>query len=896
MCGQMRYRDSGLCDAKSTSSDIDKWFQVQGRITGFGRDPDELTSIKIDWGRGRPAMYHRARLLSDDGGDGTVWLFKAESGYVKEVAVKIPNKTGGLRREIEIIDKIPKNFRCVIPAIHVTRRNAAFIVMPRMKSDFRVLLSKRHGLSTEVALSLCLQIAKSAQRLLERGIYLLDIKPGNLLYVCNANRTVMMIADHGSMTTKEAIGLTYPPLDINTGKKIYHVGRSRVTESMVTWGIGLLYISMCSREWEHKDDVPFMHDAASRDIKAIRALLDAHSSHIPLARIMGRGTTIKETIASFQSALAKLRSREGKRVVRRSRRPRQETTRLLLPVPQPHPGERKWQDGPAKRYRVYGSQYVLAETDAMIKIAMGGLIEMEKGIRPLSYRVGITVKGQNYRDPPRPLRRMGAAFDAIESGRKLKPSSVNYLPATYLHEVKKINGIKDLKGKRVAKLKRTGLKAPTINVYMSFIVPNSAPVQRAIHHTLFGKDTLYPTLDGTMLPLSDPRTLFHTSIPMAFEPVFKMGTTGGPKQISLGDHFGADMMRKIHHQGNELVPTDFQWNLHGLVGTAAYRMAGISSKRIYDAFEQYLIDVKYMGRGTVPFEKARTYLESHTYEQRDDKLYYHLANFWLFCVDPASVYKFIRDDDKYTEAVKQREKLRMSPRECAIVHSFVHRLWVGFGYPWFMADRVDITNRLYRRAMMMASDIGLSMTPGKPPDEYYIIRKSTIPKAGAGVFTTVLRKTGDELMSYEGTYHNEYWNQKHVALERQSKQHVSPLEYTIELADEKTGKGIGVYINASEARRSSNRRYLAAKINHAGARHANCKFQRSGNRVIVVVTKAIEARAELFVTYGREFWEHRRHVMRSVNGEHTVAIRRGSNRPEKARSKTAPKRRMLYLF
>lgn len=120
-----------------------------------------------------------------------------------------------------------------------------------------------------------------------------------------------------------------------------------------------------------------------------------------------------------------------------------------------------------------------------------------------------------------------------------------------------------------------------------------------------------------------------------------------------------------------------------------------------------------------------------------------------------------------------------------------------------------------------------------------VVKKSTLPKAGKGLFTTKDIKRGTKIVEYKGVIKT--WK---------------------EITDANTFNGYVFYINRNHVIDAKNfDAGLAQLANDAKGISRNdeiknnSKYEQIGKRVYIVATKNIPAGSEIFVGYGKEYWD-----------------------------------------
>lgn len=124
-----------------------------------------------------------------------------------------------------------------------------------------------------------------------------------------------------------------------------------------------------------------------------------------------------------------------------------------------------------------------------------------------------------------------------------------------------------------------------------------------------------------------------------------------------------------------------------------------------------------------------------------------------------------------------------------------------------------------------------------------VVKRSTIPNSGKGLFTKVFIPKGTQIVEYKGKVST--WKE----------------------VDHDDGKnGYIYYVNRNFViDASSNKKALARYANDAnglkqvkGVKN-NCVYRQDNMRVFIEAVKDIPANTEIFVRYGKEYWDVIRH-------------------------------------
>ncbi len=130
------------------------------------------------------------------------------------------------------------------------------------------------------------------------------------------------------------------------------------------------------------------------------------------------------------------------------------------------------------------------------------------------------------------------------------------------------------------------------------------------------------------------------------------------------------------------------------------------------------------------------------------------------------------------------------------------------------------------------------------PKEQLFLAPSTIPAAGTGLFTNTAIPKGTRIVEYKG----------HICTWKQAceKDHTNPYLFYVKrshVIDAKNYlKSLARYIN--DARGMSKTKGI----------NNNCQFVVEGLRVYIDAIKNISAQSEIFVSYGKEYWDQMKEV------------------------------------
>lgn len=123
-----------------------------------------------------------------------------------------------------------------------------------------------------------------------------------------------------------------------------------------------------------------------------------------------------------------------------------------------------------------------------------------------------------------------------------------------------------------------------------------------------------------------------------------------------------------------------------------------------------------------------------------------------------------------------------------------------------------------------------------------VVKTSTVPGAGKGLFTTVARQRGDVILRYTG---------ERLTQAQLDSRYGDRLALYAVIVDHTDRGSQRRYIDATDPQHSSVARY----INDCKRRRCNTDFHTDGENVDVVANRRIAAGDEVFVSYGSEYWQ-----------------------------------------
>jgi SET domain-containing protein len=135
-------------------------------------------------------------------------------------------------------------------------------------------------------------------------------------------------------------------------------------------------------------------------------------------------------------------------------------------------------------------------------------------------------------------------------------------------------------------------------------------------------------------------------------------------------------------------------------------------------------------------------------------------------------------------------------------------------------------------------------------DKNLVVKKSTLPGAGKGLFTKVFIPKGTRITEYKGRIMT--WKE----VEAEVDDHIGYVfwfsnQYVIDAW--KTKKGVAHFANDARG-----------IVRTPGVTN-NSEYETEKKKCYIVAKKDIEAGSEIFVSYGAEYWQAIRHNMKVKN-------------------------------
>ena len=124
-------------------------------------------------------------------------------------------------------------------------------------------------------------------------------------------------------------------------------------------------------------------------------------------------------------------------------------------------------------------------------------------------------------------------------------------------------------------------------------------------------------------------------------------------------------------------------------------------------------------------------------------------------------------------------------------------------------------------------------------EEYLVVKKSQIPGAGKGLFTKKAIAKGERIVEYKGR--RSTW--KEVDHRDGSNMYIYYVNRNFVIDARTYPKSLGRYVNDAKG------------LTVIKGLTNNCEYVPDGTKVYVTALKNIPAGAELFVSYGKEYWD-----------------------------------------
>jgi len=131
-------------------------------------------------------------------------------------------------------------------------------------------------------------------------------------------------------------------------------------------------------------------------------------------------------------------------------------------------------------------------------------------------------------------------------------------------------------------------------------------------------------------------------------------------------------------------------------------------------------------------------------------------------------------------------------------------------------------------------------------EKYLVVKPSTIPGAGNGLFTTVAIEKGTRIVEYKGritTWKEVEWDSENKYIYTVNPKHV--------IDASKTLKALARYANDARG------------LTRIKGVTNNCIYVNDGLHAYIESVKPIPAGAEIFVEYGKEYWDVIKENMRN---------------------------------
>lgn len=157
-------------------------------------------------------------------------------------------------------------------------------------------------------------------------------------------------------------------------------------------------------------------------------------------------------------------------------------------------------------------------------------------------------------------------------------------------------------------------------------------------------------------------------------------------------------------------------------------------------------------------------------------------------------------------------------------------------------------------------------------ERYLYVRKSLLPGAGKGLFTKIFIPKGSFIVEYKGRILT--WREaEKMPDERNSYFFYFNMRYVIDAW--KTKKSVAHFANDAHG------------LTRVKGLRNNADYVTRGKRCFIEATRDIPARSEIFVDYGREYWQA---VRSNIREDIRKSKESGKAGPLRSRHHLAPKR------
>lgn len=141
-------------------------------------------------------------------------------------------------------------------------------------------------------------------------------------------------------------------------------------------------------------------------------------------------------------------------------------------------------------------------------------------------------------------------------------------------------------------------------------------------------------------------------------------------------------------------------------------------------------------------------------------------------------------------------------------------------------------------------------------EKYLVVKKSTVPGAGKGLFTKVFIPKGTSIVEYKGRITK--WKNVEADEKKGENKYIFYVKRDHVIDAQPYKKALARYANDA--------RGLQRII---GLRN-NAIYVEKGLRVFIEATRDIPAGSEIFVDYGKEYWDSIRHNLKIERGKNSV--------------------------
>lgn len=149
-------------------------------------------------------------------------------------------------------------------------------------------------------------------------------------------------------------------------------------------------------------------------------------------------------------------------------------------------------------------------------------------------------------------------------------------------------------------------------------------------------------------------------------------------------------------------------------------------------------------------------------------------------------------------------------------------------------------------------------------EKYLLVKESTIPNSGKGLFTKTFIPSGTRIVEYKGRITD--WKS---VKDDSDNGYIYSVNNSHVIDARKNLKAFARYANDARG------------LTRVKGITNNCNYVNDGTRVFIEAIRDIPAGGEIFVSYGKEYWDVIRHNLRIDAREEKLAKKNGAPRKKK---------------